>query len=114
MRKSPHNVTFGVVSYVDRISVSCFDGTHIRNVSIPERVLELCDRCCYHCRQLRSLTFGCSSPLDGIGVEASSGEEDARKGATTRTVCHVKLFKQIRLQVLVNWLTGASATVNVA
>ena len=40
----------------------------IHEVSIPNNVSELCDRCFKECKSLRRVTFGSSSSLERIGV----------------------------------------------
>ena len=39
----------------------------LREVSIPNNVRELCDRCFYECKSLRRVNFGSSSSLERIG-----------------------------------------------
>ena len=49
------------------------------DMSIPNNVRELCDRCFEECKSLRRVTFGSSSSLERIGVScfARSGVEEA-------------------------------------
>ena len=49
---------------------SCFDETGVEEVSVPDGVRELCDGCSTECKSLRRVTFGPSSLLERIGVEA--------------------------------------------
>ena len=56
-------------------SGSCWSSTwmgralqQLRNVSIPNNVRELCDRCFCKCQSLRRVNFGSSSSLERIGV----------------------------------------------
>ena len=63
-------VTFGDSSSLERIGVSCFKGTDVREVIIPDSVRELCDGCFKGCMALRRVKFGFSSSLERIGVEA--------------------------------------------
>ena len=43
--KSLRRVTFGPASLLERIGVSCFDGSCVEELSIPDGVRELCDGC---------------------------------------------------------------------
>ena len=63
-------VTFGSSSSLERIGVSCFEGSGVEEVSIPDSVRELCDNCFRGCRDLRRVTFGSSSSLERIGFRA--------------------------------------------
>ena len=60
-------VTFGASSSLERIGVECFQETGVEEVSIPDGVRELCDRCFCECKKLRRVTFGSSSSLERIG-----------------------------------------------
>ena len=64
-----HRVIFGCSSSLERIGVSCFAYSSIREVSVPDAVRELCDQCFYRCKRLHRVTFGCSSSLERIGAE---------------------------------------------
>ena len=59
--------------------ISCFEETSIRDVSIPDGVRELCDRCFKQCERLCRVTFGSSSQLERIGDSCfeCSGIEEA-------------------------------------
>ena len=61
-------MTFGSLSSLERIGISCFERTLIAEVNIPDSVRELCDRCFMMCHRLRRVTFGSSSSLERIGV----------------------------------------------
>ena len=73
-------MTFGPLSSLERIGVEAFGPGKGRwdkvgscglvEISIPDSVVELCDRCFIACRYLRRVTFGPSSSLKRIGVEA--------------------------------------------
>ena len=84
-----HRITFGPFSSLERIGVEAFSGylynnydqqfcfaCQIEEINIPDGVRELCDRCFYQCYNLRVITFGPSSSLQRIGVEAFSGQSD--------------------------------------
>ena len=49
---------------------------------MPDGVRELCDRCFNGCSSLRRVTFGPSSSLERIGVEAFGAVEDSEGGVT--------------------------------
>ena len=53
-----------------RRRVSCFHESWVGEVSVPDGVRELCDGCFKGCWRLRRVTFGPSSSLERIGVEA--------------------------------------------
>ena len=65
-------VNFGPLSSVERIGVSCLEGTGIEEVNIPDGVCELCDGCFKECESLRRVNFGSSSSLERIGVDCFS------------------------------------------
>ena len=71
-------MTFGSSSSLERIGVSCFEGTRVEEVRIPDSVRELCDSCFKWCSHLRQVTFGSSSSLERVGVSCFefSGVED--------------------------------------
>ena len=50
--------------------LDCFEGGGVEEVSIPNGVRELCDRCFKECRSLRRVDFGSSSSLERIGFRA--------------------------------------------
>ena len=68
--KSLRRVNFGSSSSLERIGVSCFEGSGVEEVSIPDGVRELCDDCFKGCKSLRRVTFGSSSSLERIGFGA--------------------------------------------
>ena len=55
-------------SLLERISISCFAGSKVEEVSIPDGVRDLCDFCFKGCKSLRRVTFGPSSSLEPIGA----------------------------------------------
>ena len=61
-------MTFGSCSSLERIGVECFQGSGVEEVSIPDGVRELCDRCFHWCESLRRVTFGSCSSLERIGT----------------------------------------------
>ena len=85
-----------------RSGVLCRDGwmyflDQIHEVSIPNNVSELCDRCFKECKSLRRVTFGSSSSLERIGVScfAETGSETLtsyrdsfHKGSTLQSETH--------------------------
>ena len=76
---------FGPSSSLERIGVSCFERSGVEEVSIPDSVCELCDRCFYKCKSLCRVTFGPCSSLERIGVscfERSGVEELERIGVS--------------------------------
>ena len=50
---------------------NCFQ-QHLWSVSIPDAVEDLCEKCFYECKNLSHVTFGTSSSLKRIGIEAFS------------------------------------------
>ena len=60
-------------SCIVRISVSCSEGTRVKELCIPDSVRELCDRCFKGCRSLLAVTLGSSSHLERIGVKCFTG-----------------------------------------
>ena len=87
---SLRHVTFGLLSTLDRVGAEAFSvkvdyggNTNVcglEDISIPDGVRELCDRCFFKCSNLRSVTFGASPSLERIGVEAFSGQIASGKG----------------------------------
>ena len=80
-----HHVTFGPSSSLERIGVEAFGAVvddwdlmlcELVEISIPDSVRELCDGCFKGCSSLRRVTFGPSSSLERIGVEAFGAVED--------------------------------------
>ena len=71
--KSLRRVTFGPSSSLERIGVSCFEGSGVEEVCIPDGVRELCDGCFKECKSLGRVTFGPSSSLERIGVSCFEG-----------------------------------------
>ena len=71
-------MTFGQLSSLERIGVEAFAAVYdgrvtecgLVEISIPDSVRELCDGCFKGCSSLRRGTFGPSSSLEWIGVEA--------------------------------------------
>ena len=47
-----------------------FSESGIVEISIPDPVREICERCFYRAKSLKSVTFGCSSHLEVIGALA--------------------------------------------
>ena len=84
--ESIRRVTFGSSSKLERIGVEAFSAIvdyrgnrkecPLEEISIPDSVRELCDRCFYGCSKLRRVTFGPSPSLEKIGVKAFSGDGD--------------------------------------
>ena len=70
---SLRRVIFGSSSSLQKIGVSCFEGTAIEEVTIPDGVGQLCDGCFMGCANLRRVTFGSSSSLGWIGVSCFLG-----------------------------------------
>ena len=66
------SVTFGRDSQLVRIGAEAFMGTNIESMSIPDSVVELGDWCFCACDSLITITFGASSSLEHVGVEAYS------------------------------------------
>ena len=93
------SVTFGPSSSLERIGVEAFAdiwdeyGEHyfcnIEDISIPDSVRELCDRCFRGCRSLRRVNFGPSSSLERIGVSCfeDSGVEEVSIPDGVRELC---------------------------
>ena len=77
---SLRRVTFRPSSLLERIGVSCFEGTGVEEVSVPDGVRELCDGCFKGCKGLQRVTFGRSSLLERIGVEAFGIVRDRKAG----------------------------------
>ena len=76
--KSLVRVTFGPSSCLERIGFEAFSGRfgaacRVAEITIPDSVQELCDRCFYGCKSLVRVTFGSSSCLKRIGAEAFAG-----------------------------------------
>ena len=63
-------MTFGSSSSLERIGVEWFYSGVVEQVTIPDSVRDLCDRCFkwYYC--LRRVYFGSSSSLEQIGFRA--------------------------------------------
>ena len=68
---------------------------HLREVSVPNDVCELCDRCFYECKSLRRVLFGSSSSLERIGVAcfAYSGVEAVTIPDGVRELCGGCFYK---------------------
>ena len=82
-------VNFGPLSSVERIGVSCLEGTGIEEVNIPDCVRELCDCCFKECESLRLVMFGSSSSLERIGVSCfeCTGIEEVNIPGGVRELC---------------------------
>ena len=65
-----YGVNISPSSSLERIGVSCFEGTPIEMISIPDGVRELCDCCFKGCRSLGYVEFGSSPCLERIGADA--------------------------------------------
>ena len=63
-------MNFGSSPSLERIGDSCFSCSGVEEVSIPDGVCELCDRCFKGCRSLHRVSFGPSSSLERIGFQA--------------------------------------------
>ena len=87
--RSLRRVTFGSSSLLERIGVSCFEGTGVEEVGIPDGVRDLCDCCFKGCKNFRHVTFGSSSLLERIGVSCfeKTGVEDVRLPDSVRELC---------------------------
>ena len=78
-------VTFGPSPSLERIGVEAFGAVEgdyggvtkrgLVEINIPDSVRELCDGCFRGCASLRRVTFGPSSSLERIGVEAFGAVE---------------------------------------
>ena len=71
-------VRFGKCSALKKIGPEAFSGwpgnaCSLKEICIPDSVEELCDKCFFNCKELSVVTFGESSSLKRIGVEAFSG-----------------------------------------
>ena len=64
---------FSSCSSLEQIGSWCFAHSGIEDVSIPDGVRELCNRCFRRCWSLRRVEFGSSSSLERIGVGCFSG-----------------------------------------
>ena len=62
-------MTFGSSS-LKRIGTQCFMGTEIEEVTIPDSVRELYDKCFFRFSSLRHVGFSPSSSLERIGFRA--------------------------------------------
>ena len=60
-------------------------------ISIPDSVRELCDDCFKGCSSLRRVTFGPSSSLERIGVEASGAVRDWLGKSTPRGLDEISI-----------------------
>ena len=69
-------ITFGTGSKLERIGKLAFCRTSVEEVSIPDSVVELGDRCFYGCKSLRRIRFGTGSRLERVGAEAFSTGDD--------------------------------------
>ena len=72
LRRNPfctlRNITFGPNSKLECIGQELYQSLRaVKEVSIPDSVRELCDRCFYECRNLKRVTFGLGSKLERIG-----------------------------------------------
>ena len=84
------HVTFTFSSLLERISISCFEGSGVEEVSIPDGVRDLCDFCFKGCKSLRRVTFGPSSSLEPIGAGCfeRTGVEKASIPDSVRELCN--------------------------
>ena len=62
-----YKVTFSLPSSLERIGKGAFSRTLVREVSIPDSVLELCELCFGECQRLTRIVFGVESSLKRIG-----------------------------------------------
>ena len=83
-------MNFGSSSSLELIGVSCFESSGVEEVSIPDSVRELCDRCFYECKSLRRVNFGSSSSLERIGLSCfeRSGVEKVSIPDSVRVLYH--------------------------
>ena len=68
-----------------------FSESGIVEISIPDSVREICEKCFYLAKSLKSVTFGCSSHLEVIGEVGfcHSGLESIDLPCTVREIgCH--------------------------
>ena len=111
--KSLRRVTFGLSSSLERIGVEAFGALKVCvhwlttcglvEISIPDSVRELCDGCFKGCSSLQRVTFGPSSSLERIGVEAFGA------GTILRVkLRNVDLLKSVVLIVCVSCVMDAS------
>ena len=86
---SLRHVTFGPCSSLERIGVSCFQGTGVEEFVVPDGVHELCDYCFKWCSSLRHVTFGPSSSLERIGAACfqRSGVKEVSVPDSVRELC---------------------------
>ena len=87
--ESLRRVTFGPCSSLERIGVSCFEGSGVEEFVVPDSVRELCDRCFKECKGLRRITFGPCSSLEQMGVDWILGTsvEEVAVPDCVRDVC---------------------------
>ena len=81
----------------------------LREVSIPNNVRELCDRCFIGCASLRRVNFGSCSSLERIGVECFEGSvvEDVSIPDGVRELCN-RCFKKCKSLRRVNFGSSSS------
>ena len=109
-------VTFGPSSSLERIGVEAFGALEkekmvymerpqketvftpcgLVEISIPDSVRELCDGCFRGCENLRRVTFGPSSSLERIGVEAFGAVRDFRGDLTTCGLVEIHIPDSVR------------------
>ena len=99
-------VTFGPSSSLERIGVEAFAGMQDRfgesqrgglvEISIPDGVHELCDGCFRGCSNLCRVTFGASSALERIGVEAFGAVRDWRGSPTPCGLVEISIPDGVR------------------
>ena len=87
---------FSSSSSLERIDVSCFESTKIEEVSIPDSVRELCDRCFAGCSNLRRVRFGSSSSLERIGVEAFGSVRHEKFGMLKCAIVEIRIPDSVR------------------
>ena len=83
-------------SSLERIGVSCFEESGVEEVSVPDGVRELCDGCFRGCSSLRRVTFGPSSSLERIGVEAFGPGRDSYGHLTTCGLVEINIPDSVR------------------
>ena len=99
-------VTFGPSSSLERIGVSCFERTKVKEFAVPDSVRELCKSCFYECWSLRRVTFSPSSTLERISDYCLGGS--GRVGfETPPSVRHIgRSIFSVRSQLFVETMSG--------
>ena len=92
-------VTFGESSSLKVIGDEAFSETSLSEISIPDRVESLGEKCLFGCPMLSRLTFGTLSSLQVIGARAfhETGLKEIRVPYRLENFVRKQITRQVRV-----------------